>query len=160
MHHAAIIVLHAKVRHRVTVVDVKVVLLAILDVVPHDLDELVAIAGALLMVEPNRMDKLVHDRGQPEAPGIDIVRLQVKRLRTTPVADGRVASRPGTDHTHVIRLLGARYKLQTGDGLDLTQTALNVFDLFRSKVLLDDHHRHGITRPAVGRCNQPVASVA
>lgn len=101
VHHAAVVVLHVEVCHHAAVVDVEVVLRARLDVLPDDVDELVAIAGTLLMVETESMQELVHHRPDAEATLPGDARRQVKVLGAARVPNRRVAARIGSDHANV-----------------------------------------------------------
>lgn len=103
VHHTAVVITHAKVRHYVCRIDVEVVLHTILNVLEQNIDKLVPVTSTLLVVEPKRMEELVHDRGQPEASRFRCARIQMQLLElvTHITNPGPTAWIFVTNHAHV-----------------------------------------------------------
>jgi hypothetical protein len=89
VHNRAIIVGLAKHVDGVARVSVEIVLGAMLDVLPHDVNEIISIRCALRVVKAQGVNKLVHDGAKAKAPGLDSVRLQIQLLTTALHANAR-----------------------------------------------------------------------
>lgn len=88
MHDALVVVLDAKVGDVGACVLVEVVGMAVQDILPVDLHILVALRGALLMVEAQSVQQLVHDHTVSDTFG----RIEIQYLAALTPADARPAA--------------------------------------------------------------------
>lgn len=79
-HHWAIVVLHIVICYVIAAVSVKVVFCSTLDLVPNNLNVVVAFRCRLLMEESQCVEKFMHDGVQSEASKLSLERLQVQVL--------------------------------------------------------------------------------
>lgn len=126
MHDAAVVVRNPVIGDRPVVVLSEVVLPARLYILPLYRHPGVAIGGALLMIEAQRVHELVYYRAVPHAAR----RLEIENLAVADAADGRPASRLRTFYRYVIRVAPlVRAETQTGPVVVILDRAFDRRDI-------------------------------
>jgi len=111
VHDALVVVLHPEVGDVGAGILVEVVRVPVEDVLPIDLDVLVPLRGALLVVEAECVQQLVHHHAMGDALG----RVQVEHLATGAPSDARPAARVvALDENPVLVTLFVRPKADAG----------------------------------------------
>lgn len=127
MQYAAVIVSSAVVIHRLVVVLVEVMFHAIGDVLLCNANVVIPVPSALLMVEAQGVQELVHNGTQSETASIQGIVLQIQLLRTVPETHRGVATAGfRCDINEICLIAGSLLEDQAGVRLENTYTSYDV----------------------------------
>lgn len=115
MHYTTVVISHVETRYRAFRVSIEVVLFPFCYILQYNINIFISISSTLHVIEPDGVNKLVHNRTNPETTRFERVWIQMQLLFSpSPVADiGPTAGPLVSNDMNVIYLVGSWLEHQT-----------------------------------------------